>query len=56
MVNLLIFIAAVIAAFRMTAPLLLIVLRLVTKLISFTLFIAVAILVVVALLTHGAFI
>lgn len=56
MVNLLILIAAVIAALRMTAPLLRIALRLVMKLVSFTLFIAVAILVVVALLTHGAFI
>jgi hypothetical protein len=54
MVNLLIFIVAVVGALRMIAPLLRIAVRLVTTLIGFTLFITVAILLVIAVLSHGA--
>jgi hypothetical protein len=54
--NLLILAAAVLVAFRMTAPVLRMAVRMVAKLIGLTLFTAVVILCLVALLTHGAFI
>ena len=56
MVNLLILAGALLVAFRMTAPVLRMVIKLVAKLIGLTLFIAVVILCFIALLTHGAFI
>jgi hypothetical protein len=54
--NLLIIAGALLAAFRMTAPVLRVAIRMVETLIGLTLLIAVAILFVIALLTHGAFI
>lgn len=56
MANLLILAGALLVAFRMTAPVLRMAIRLVAKLIGLTLFTAVTILCVIALLTHGAFI
>lgn len=56
MANLLIIAGALLAAFRMTAPVLRVAIRVVETLIGLTLLIAVAILFVIALLTHGAFI
>jgi hypothetical protein len=56
MMNLLIVIAAMVLAFRLMGPLLRIALHLLVKLLSFTFFIAVAIIVMVAVLTHGHFI
>jgi len=56
MVNLLIIIGAMIAAFRMISPLLRIAIKLFAKLVSFGFFIAAAILLAVAILTHGVFI
>jgi uncharacterized membrane protein SirB2 len=56
MANLLILAGALLVAFRMIAPVLRTAIRLVAKLIGLALFIAVAILCFIALLTHGAFI
>jgi hypothetical protein len=56
MADLLILIGAILIAVRMTSPLLRIVISLLRKLVGFTLFIVVAILLVIALLTHGMFI
>jgi hypothetical protein len=56
MMNLLIVVAAIILALRLMGPLLRIALHLLLKLLSFTFFIAVAIIVLVAVLTHGQFI
>lgn len=56
MVNLLILMGAMIAALRIISPLLRIAIRMVAKLFSLGFLVAVAILVVVALLSHGAFI
>lgn len=56
MVNLVILAGALLVALRMIAPVLRIAVRLVVKLIALTLFIALVILCLVALLTHGAFI
>ncbi len=56
MINILILIGAMIAAFRFISPLLRIAIRMVVKLFGFGFAITVAILVVVALLSHGAFI
>lgn len=56
MVNLLISIVAIILAFRMISPLLRTAIKLLTKLLSFGFVIAAAILVAIAILTHGAFI
>jgi hypothetical protein len=56
MINLLILACALLAAFRMTAPVLRMAIRMVAKLMGLTLFTAVAILCVIALLTHGVFI
>jgi len=56
MINLLILIGAVLLAFRILGPLLRIIMSLLAKLISFAFLIAVAIIVLVALLSHGRFI
>jgi hypothetical protein len=56
MMNLLIVIAAMVVALRLMGPLLRIALHLLLKLLSFTFFIAVAIVVLVAVLSHGRFI
>ncbi|HWG16083.1 MAG TPA: hypothetical protein VG268_22680 [Streptosporangiaceae bacterium] len=56
MMNLLIVIAAMVVALRLMGPLLRIALHLLLKLLSCTFFIAVAIVVLVAVLSHGRFI
>ena len=56
MINLMILAAALLVALRMLGPVLRIAVRLVVKLIGLTLFVAVVILCLVALLTHGMFI
>jgi hypothetical protein len=56
MMNVLIVIAALVLALRLMGPLLRIALHLLLKLLSFTFFIAVAIIVLVAVLSHGMFI
>lgn len=54
MVNLLILAGAMIAGFRMVSPLLRIAIKLLAKLVGFAFFIAAAILMVIAVLSHGA--
>jgi hypothetical protein len=54
MINLVIFIVAILIAFRIIRPLLRIVMSMLAKTISFGFFIAMAILLVVAVLSHGA--
>jgi hypothetical protein len=56
MMNLLILIGAVVVAFRILGPLLRIVISLLAKLISFAFLIALFIILLVALLSHGMFI
>ena len=56
MINLLILIGAVLMAFRILGPLLRIIMSLLAKLISFAFLIALSIIVLVALLSHGTFI
>lgn len=56
MINLLILIGAVLMAFRILGPLLRIIMSLLAKLISFAFLIALSIIVLVALLSHGMFI
>ena len=56
MINLLILIGAVLMAFRILGPLLRIIISLLAKLISFAFLIALSIIVLVALLSHGTFI
>jgi hypothetical protein len=56
MMNLLIIFAAMALALRLMGPLLRIALHLLLKLLSFTFFIAVAIILLVAVLSHGTFI
>jgi hypothetical protein len=56
MVNLLILVGAMIAALRVISPLLRIAIRMLAKLLGFVFFIAAAILLVIAVVTHGAFI
>lgn len=56
MANLLIMAGALLVAFRMIAPVLRVAIKVVAKLIGLTLFTAVVILCLVAILTHGAFI
>jgi hypothetical protein len=56
MINLLILIGAVLTAFRILGPLLRIIMSLLTKLISFAFLIALSIILLVALLSHGRFI
>ena len=55
MVNLLILIGAVLMAFRILGPLLRIIMSLLAKLISFAFLIALSIVLLVALLSHGMF-
>ena len=55
MSNLLILIGAVLVAFRILGPLLRIIMSLLAKLISFAFLIALSIIVLVALLSHGTF-
>jgi len=55
-INLMILAGALLMAVRMLTPVLRIAVRLMVKLIGLTLFVAVIILCLVALLTHGAFI
>lgn len=56
MINLMILAGALLVALRMLTPVLRIAVKLVVKLIGLTLFVAVIILCLVALLTHGMFI
>ena len=56
MINLLILIGAVLMAFRILGPLLRIIMSLLAKLISFAFLIALSIILLVALLSHGMFI
>ena len=56
MINLLILIGAVLMAFRILGPLLRIIMSLLAKLISFAFLIALSIILLVALLSHGRFI
>lgn len=56
MINLMILAGALLVALRMLTPVLRIAVKLVVKLIGLTLFVAVIILCLVALLTHGVFI
>jgi hypothetical protein len=56
MMNLLIVIAALLLALRLMGPLLRIALHLLLKLLSFTFFIAVVLVLLVAVLSHGRFI
>lgn len=55
MINLLLLAGAMIAALRILSPWLRIAIMVVMKLVGFAFFIVVAILVAIALLTHGAF-
>ncbi len=55
MIDLLILIAAVLMAFRILGPLLSIIMSLLAKLFSFAFLIALSIIVLVALLSHGRF-
>jgi hypothetical protein len=56
MINLVIFIGAIIIAFRMMRPLLRLAISMLAKIISFAFFIAMGILLFVAVLSHGALI
>jgi hypothetical protein len=56
MINLMILIGAIIVAFRMIMPLLRMAIAMLAKLISFGFFLAVGLLLFVAILSHGAFI
>lgn len=56
MINLVIFIGAIIIAVRMIRPLLRLAISMLTKIISFAFFIAMAILLLVAVLSHGTLI
>jgi hypothetical protein len=56
MINLLIFVGAIIVAFRLTRPLLRMAIDMVVKLISFGFLIAIGLLLFVAILSHGMFI
>ena len=56
MINLLIFVGAIIVAFRLIRPLLRMAIDMVVKLISFGFLIAIGLLLFVAILSHGMFI
>lgn len=56
MINLLILMGAVLVALRMIAPLLRIAINVLAKVISFTFFMALLIILILAILTHGVFI